>query len=356
MTIKNKQTRIQVAGPHPVYIQKRGSRWHIDFSIQAKQYRFSLKEKQEGKARIKAKKISNEVHEGTYGQVSEDSELAPLLEQYLDFYKVKNKPRSYRTAEKTLAKTIRDLKIESLADIQPGTFEAKMVDMIKEGRAARTANTYLVYMKGFLNWAVDREFIKKNPLAKLKNIRGDKKKTRRAMTDKEVKTLLKVSGETADLWHVFLHTGMRKNEFISLKVSDIDIKKRLISISEAVAKNRTHRKIGIHKEILPIFRKAIKGQSKSDPVFRNNEERWNESTLLWHFIKNKKAAKLKKPEQIDIHSLRVTFCTNLARNGVHPKTAMELMGHKTLDMTMNIYTLVDTKDTMQAIDKLPSLK
>jgi len=74
------------------------------------------------------------------------------------------------------------------------------------------------------------------------------------------------------------------------------------------------------------------------------------------FTQCKKDAKIKKANQIDIHSLRVTFCTNLARNGVHPKTAMDLMDHKTLEMTMNIYTLVDNKDAMEAINKLPSIK
>lgn len=38
------------------------------------------------------------------------------------------------------------------------------------------------------------------------------------------------------------------------------------------------------------------------------------------------------------HSLRHSHATHLAEEGVHPKTIQERLGHKKLDMTMNIYT------------------
>ena len=41
---------------------------------------------------------------------------------------------------------------------------------------------------------------------------------------------------------------------------------------------------------------------------------------------------------IDFHSLRVTYITNLARAGVHPKVAQILARHSTIDLTMKVYT------------------
>lgn len=58
---------------------------------------------------------------------------------------------------------------------------------------------------------------------------------------------------------------------------------------------------------------------------------------------------------VDIHSLRHTFGTMLARAGVMPQTAKELMRHSKIDLTMNLYTHLDLADTAQAVQSLPSL-
>jgi len=57
----------------------------------------------------------------------------------------------------------------------------------------------------------------------------------------------------------------------------------------------------------------------------------------------------------DFHSLRHTFVSNLARGGVHPKMAMELARHKSLDLTLGVYTHVLQGDKAAALTVLPSL-
>ena len=42
-------------------------------------------------------------------------------------------------------------------------------------------------------------------------------------------------------------------------------------------------------------------------------------------------------EHVDLHSTRRTFATEMVRLGADPKTVQELLGHKTLDTTMQIY-------------------
>ncbi len=58
----------------------------------------------------------------------------------------------------------------------------------------------------------------------------------------------------------------------------------------------------------------------------------------------------------DFHALRHTFITNLTRSGVHPKTAQTLARHSTMELTMQVYTLValDTKE--EAVNQLPDFK
>ena len=57
-------------------------------------------------------------------------------------------------------------------------------------------------------------------------------------------------------------------------------------------------------------------------------------------------------EHVDVHSLRRTFATNLIVNGTDPKTVQELLGHKTLAMTMNLYAKIHTGTKRQAIGRL----
>jgi integrase len=57
-------------------------------------------------------------------------------------------------------------------------------------------------------------------------------------------------------------------------------------------------------------------------------------------------------EFVGLHSTRHTFCTHLIMAGQSPKTVQELMGHKTLDMTMKVYSKVFPENKRAAIDQL----
>lgn len=59
---------------------------------------------------------------------------------------------------------------------------------------------------------------------------------------------------------------------------------------------------------------------------------------------------------VDIHSLRHTFGTMLARSGVAPRTAQELMRHSDIRLTTNIYQHLELIDTGSAVEMLPDLQ
>ncbi|HWE35273.1 MAG TPA: tyrosine-type recombinase/integrase [Isosphaeraceae bacterium] len=58
-------------------------------------------------------------------------------------------------------------------------------------------------------------------------------------------------------------------------------------------------------------------------------------------------------DHVDLHSLRRTFATSLIASGADPKSVQELLGHKTLDMTMRIYAKIHIQTKRQALAKLP---
>lgn len=58
--------------------------------------------------------------------------------------------------------------------------------------------------------------------------------------------------------------------------------------------------------------------------------------------------------RLDLHSLRVTFCTNLSVAGVAPRVAMELMRHSDIRLTMKVYTDPARLPLAEAVASLPA--
>jgi hypothetical protein len=56
----------------------------------------------------------------------------------------------------------------------------------------------------------------------------------------------------------------------------------------------------------------------------------------------------------DFHSLRHTLATNLARQNIAPRVAMQILRHSDIRLTMNTYTDDALLPTAEAIGKMPS--
>jgi integrase len=81
--------------------------------------------------------------------------------------------------------------------------------------------------------------------------------------------------------------------------------------------------------------------------------------LLRGFNLDLKAAGIPKRDAqgrtVDVHCLRHTFVTLLARNGVSPSVAQKLMRHSDIRLTMNTYTHLELADTAGAVAALPTV-
>lgn len=54
--------------------------------------------------------------------------------------------------------------------------------------------------------------------------------------------------------------------------------------------------------------------------------------------------------QVTPHILQHTYCTQMAESGVDIKILQNLMGHKTLEMTMQIYNHVNVERIGKSVD------
>ena len=61
-------------------------------------------------------------------------------------------------------------------------------------------------------------------------------------------------------------------------------------------------------------------------------------------------------EHLVLHSMRHTLVTRLLRAGTPLATVMQITGHKSVQMMMEVYGHLMTEDARSAMDSLPSLK
>ena len=55
------------------------------------------------------------------------------------------------------------------------------------------------------------------------------------------------------------------------------------------------------------------------------------------------------------HVCRHTYCSNMAKSGMNPKTLQYLMGHADIGVTLNTYTHVGLDDVKNEIDRVTAL-
>ena len=58
------------------------------------------------------------------------------------------------------------------------------------------------------------------------------------------------------------------------------------------------------------------------------------------------------PDLTHSHECRHTFCSNMAKSGMNPKTLQYIMGHAEIGVTLNTYTHVGADDAQEEFKRL----
>ena len=56
------------------------------------------------------------------------------------------------------------------------------------------------------------------------------------------------------------------------------------------------------------------------------------------------------------HELRYTYCSNMAKSGMNPKTLHYLMGHSDIGVTLNTYTHLGLEDAADELKRMEDLE
>ena len=335
-----------------------------------------------------AKEILNEMRsradKADWGLLDNDFAVADLKEQYLRHIKRTLKASTvdrYVVCLENIVPRLAAIRVSQILEQSVLTYRE---ERLEEGATPRTVNMEVSVLGGMIRWGVSKCLIGSSPLAKLAPLRHDHPKEGRALSDGEVARLLEASPQPwRDVWYAFLVTGLRKAELAGLTFQDIDWEGRELIVRSAAAKNHRERRIPIDTGLWEIVcrqrderaaRRPGVGQTPArtaqilerfskEHVFvsKANTPLDHRSNLYHAFLRCCEAGNVQTKtcdtdghviEHVDVHSLRRTFATNMITNGGDPESLRQLLGHRTLEMTMKIYTKIHNQTKRIAITKL----
>lgn len=322
---------------------------------------------------------------GTFQEKKEkDSGKVPFIQYVLDFNKNqyymgkisyslwKNIQCQMNRFKKYLQKELKietnDFNILYCKDLKLEIIEGYIKWRKDEGNSNETINKSLtpifktlkkIGRKGWLDNNTIEEILDLYLPANIKSL-GDKGDEKEYLTEEQVKHLIKITQECkynrtkefVDMFLFSVHTGgLRFSDVVSLKWSDIDMEKRLLTHHLQV-KNHTRKSTYL---TVPINEEGMKILKKWEGRFENfvfgllpndfdlsDKEKFNQ-------IKNSKnktmnhslrclGEKMKLPFNLHFHCSRHTFGTMSLNRGVDLNMISNLMGHSSSWVTGKVYS------------------
>ena len=216
---------------------------------------------------------------------------------------------------------------------------------------------YSVYyrtLKAAFNKAKDWGYVKENYFTRVKLPRRQKLAPAFINSDQLTTINSKIDNEVVrDIVVMGFYTGMRLNEIVNMKWKNVNLTTRTITVGdeEFVTKGKNQRFIPISDEAFQIFLKIQKSIFMNKKIYeyvfcKNNGDNFTGDYFSKRFKRACKAAEMDKG--IHFHSLRHSFASNLAQQGVSLYVIKELLGHSSISTT-EIYSHLNLDTLREAI-------
>lgn len=144
---------------------------------------------------------------------------------------------------------------------------------------------------------------------------------------------------------VALNTGMRFSEQFNLRWTDIDFDRKVVTLDKT--KNGNSRHIPLNERAMSALLTAQSLSNGQPWVFLNHVGTRMADIRFWF----NQAIEAVKIEGVTWHTLRHTFASRLIMAGVDIRTVQELLGHKTLTMTLR-YAHLSPAHNLAAVERL----
>ena len=263
-----------------------------------------------------------------------------------------------------------------------------LIKLQQDGRGYSSIHSIRGVVRPAFQMAVDDDLIRKNPFEfQLATVVVNDSVTREAITRKQERAFLEfVKGDKHfsryyDGIYILFKTGLRISEFVGLTLADLDMKNRKISVNHQLQRKRNMeyiiedtktssgtREIPMTDDVYQCFQRIIasRPKPKTEPMIGGrcgflylDKDGKPMVALHWeHYFKHicqkyNSIYKVQMPK-VTPHVCRHTFCSNMAKSGMNPKTLQYLMGHSDISVTLNTYTHLGFEDAQAELKRVAS--
>jgi len=243
-----------------------------------------------------------------------------------------------------------------LSDLTLDAVEHALASLRLAGSSARTINHRRSSVLVFANWCVTTGRLEANPLGRLSKLdeSRDRRRVRRPLTEDELTRLMAVAeARGRKAWYLLAAlAGLRRSDLVRLTWSDVDLEEPALTIRDGKAKRED--RLPIHPELLEELRRIrpamVLPKARVFPTAVMNRTRQED-------FKRAKISLLpdEQGRVADLHSLRGTLGTRIAREGIAPQVAQKLMRHSDYRLTLKHYTTLTLSDSAAAMKRLPGI-
>ena len=264
-----------------------------------------------------------------------------------------------------------------IKDITRRDIEQARQHLLDKGKTPEYLNICFQSLNHIFACAVIDETIERNPCRALKQLRREAppiaENRHRALSEEETILFLKTAEERhsfyTNVFKLMLLTGMRPGEVVALYLTDID--KDYVHVRRTLTRTATGgyaigdtTKTYSGKRDIPItpdIKKVIRDQRNLNNMFfglnwSGTLFKSSEGELLRDYTVNREINRICKQaglERVTAHAFRVTFATRFIEQRPQDyKVLSEILGHKDISITLNIYTRVMTETKISAMNEL----
>ncbi len=232
--------------------------------------------------------------------------------------------------------------------------------------------------------AMEDELIQKNPADfKLSSVIPNNTIKKTALTEDQMKEYLKFvrinRNDYYDEINILFNTGLRISELCGLTFKDVDLEHKLLNVNHQIRYDCEHGTFSVAKpksksgnRVIPLNDEAYnsicnlmkKRRPTIEPiidgygkflVLTDNGKICSSQTWRNHFLsiwKNFEKVASKDFPKVTAHICRHTYCSMLANKNINPKILQYLMGHASINITLDTYTHTKTDNAIEELKRL----
>lgn len=313
-----------------------------------------------------SRRAEDEMVRGVYIQRSgsERMTIAAALKRYLSEITPTKKPTTQRGEISKAKKLTDELGKYSLAalssEVIAGYRDRRLAEPFRGGRISNnTVRLELallshLYSTAIKEWGVGLTF---NPVMNIRKPSPGDGRDRRLSAVEESRLLNAVIAHSNPMlgWivQIALESGMRSSEISSLRISQVDLEKRVVRLSNT--KNDAARTVPLTKRATEVFQAALDNDLRPDDCFliffgepgKDGKRRPYAFTKVWGTLKQRLGM-----QDLRFHDLRHEAVSRLVEGGLSDQEVSAISGHKSMQM-LKRYTHLRAEDLVEKLDRIP---